>query len=124
MINYDDLKVGSQIIFYSPILNENAPIAGVCISKNDEDADFLCELGSLYLRKDTFEETVNSFRIESIDETHEKWQQVDNKVFKFFSKLDELEQKQKNGETEGDELDFLDLLEGLGDEFDKDFFKE
>lgn len=123
MSNYNDLKVGSQIIFYSPI-SKKEPISGLCISKNDEEADFLCQLGSLYLRKDTFDETVESFKIQIIDEKHPKWQKVDSKIFQFFSKLDELEQKQKNGETKGDELEFLNLLEGLGDEFDKNFIKE
>lgn len=116
MINFNDLKVGSQILFLDPITKQQT--VAVCISKNDDDADLLTEYGSIYLQEKNLEETVKSFNIELIDETHEKWQVVDSKVFDFFSKLDDLEEKYKNGETEETEHEFLQLLEQLGDEFD------
>ncbi len=116
MIKYEDIKVGSQIIFKTP-LTQDKKMNAVCISETDKALDFLAEFGSLNLTKENFDETVKNFEIEIIDETHSQWQKVDKKIFNFFSKLNDLEEKYKNGAKEKEE-DFLLLLEELGDEFD------
>ncbi len=117
MINFNNLKVGTQIIFSDPIKNKQ--IVAVCISKNDKGADFLTEHGGLYLKEEDLEQTVISFKIQLIDESHEKWQTIDSKIFTFFSKLNDLEDKYNNGDINDNQTEFLHLLEQLGDEFDK-----
>jgi hypothetical protein len=115
MIKYEDVVVGTQIAYINAI-TENKTNA-VCISANNEALDFLSDIGSLYFKKENFDEIVQNFDVEIIDETHHLWQKVDKRVFNFFSKLNELEEKYNKSGQETDD-DFLLLLEELGDEFD------
>lgn len=116
-MNINDIKIGTQIVFDTSDINETQ---ATCIFIDEDYFDFVAEIGSFNIQKNNFDEIINNFNVKIIDDTHPKWEIVNDNSFKFFEKLNDLEQKLKRGEIEDEEIDFLKLLEELGDEFDKE----
>jgi hypothetical protein len=84
---------------------------------NNEYYEFISDYGVFELYKNELEESIENFKIETIDETHELWENINNNILEMY-------QKQKNIETEllfnyNDEIDYYSILEDLGQEFDK-----
>ena len=115
-IYYMNIEIGTQIIFSSKTLSNNN-IHATCMYMNNEYYEFISDYGVFELYKNELEESIENFKIETIDETHELWENINNNILEMY-------QKQKDIETEllfnyNDEIDYYSILEDLGKEFDK-----
>ena len=122
-MDINKIDIGTQIVFSTP-LYDNIELHATCIFIDDEYYEFVAEVGSFNIRKDNYDEIIDSFKVCIIDNSHSKWEEIDGNSFKFFDKLNDLEKKFRNGEINDEEIQFLQLLEELGDEYDDENFKD
>lgn len=111
-----NIEIGTQIIFSSKTLSNNN-IHATCMYMNNEYYEFISDYGVFELYKNELEESIENFKIEIIDDTHDMWENIDNNILKMY-------QKQKDIETEllfnyNDDIDYYNILEDLGNDFDK-----